>query len=71
MEPAKIRRHPTNFHQPQIQKEHANKGMEKTCDLFMTRPDLVYFINKVMKLINLKTGMEVSGHGCPAEWLLG
>jgi hypothetical protein len=20
---------------------------------------------------NLKTGMEVSGHGCPAEWLLG
>jgi hypothetical protein len=21
--------------------------------------------------LNLKTGMEVSGHGCPAEWLLG
>jgi prevent-host-death family protein len=28
--------------------------MEKTCDLFMTRPDLVYFINKVMKLINIQ-----------------
>jgi hypothetical protein len=22
-------------------------------------------------IFNLKTGMEVSGHGCPAEWLLG
>ncbi len=22
-------------------------------------------------ILNLKTGMEVSGHGCPAEWLLG
>jgi hypothetical protein len=21
--------------------------------------------------VSLKTGMEVSGHGCPAEWLLG
>ena len=22
-------------------------------------------------VVTLKTGMEVSGHGCPAEWLLG
>ena len=25
----------------------------------------------VANCMNLKTGMEVSGHGCPAEWLLG
>jgi DNA uptake protein ComE-like DNA-binding protein len=26
---------------------------------------------KKARPFNLKTGMEVSGHGCPAEWLLG
>jgi prevent-host-death family protein len=30
------------------------KGWKKTCDLLMTGPDLVYFSNQVMKLINIQ-----------------